>query len=47
MQHVEIAELRQECQDLRHANSSLERQVREGLQVGCCAVYYTGDDLRG
>jgi len=31
-QHVEIAELRQECQDLRHANTSLERQVREGLQ---------------
>ncbi|TFL01631.1 nucleotide-diphospho-sugar transferase [Pterulicium gracile] len=29
--HSEIAELRQECSDLRQANTSLERQVREGL----------------
>ncbi|KIJ67495.1 hypothetical protein HYDPIDRAFT_25943 [Hydnomerulius pinastri MD-312] len=29
---VEISELRQECADLRQANASLERQVREGLQ---------------
>jgi len=28
----EIAELRQECVDLRHANATLERQVKEGLQ---------------
>ncbi|KAH7915171.1 nucleotide-diphospho-sugar transferase [Hygrophoropsis aurantiaca] len=29
---VEISDLRQECADLRMANASLERQVREGLQ---------------
>ncbi|KDQ49383.1 hypothetical protein JAAARDRAFT_165670 [Jaapia argillacea MUCL 33604] len=32
--HVEIADLRQECADLRHSNACLERQVREGLQNG-------------
>ncbi|OCH92499.1 mannose-1-phosphate guanylyltransferase [Obba rivulosa] len=32
--HLEIAELRQECQELRQANASLERQVRDGLQNG-------------
>ena len=31
MQHAEIAELRQECSDLRIQNSSLERQLRESL----------------
>lgn len=31
MQHAEIAELRQECNDLRLQNSSLERQLRESL----------------
>ncbi|PFH52076.1 hypothetical protein AMATHDRAFT_57915 [Amanita thiersii Skay4041] len=30
--HAEIADLRQECADLRLANASLERQIREGLQ---------------
>ena len=38
-QSSEIAELRQECVDLRHANANLERQVKEGLQVNllrCC-----------
>ncbi|KAF9231403.1 nucleotide-diphospho-sugar transferase [Melanogaster broomeanus] len=29
---AEIAELRQECADLRHVNVSLERQIRDGLQ---------------
>ncbi|RDB24777.1 Mannose-1-phosphate guanylyltransferase [Hypsizygus marmoreus] len=29
--HVEIADLRQECTELRLANASLERQVRDGL----------------
>ncbi|KAG6866678.1 hypothetical protein C0991_000788 [Blastosporella zonata] len=31
--HIEIADLRQECAELRLANGSLERQIREGLQV--------------
>ena len=31
MQHAEIAELRQECNDLRLQNSSLERQLKESL----------------
>ncbi|KAF8637941.1 hypothetical protein AX16_010574 [Volvariella volvacea WC 439] len=31
---LEISELRQECAELRIANSALERQVREGLQYG-------------
>ncbi|KAG6821011.1 hypothetical protein H0H93_007901 [Arthromyces matolae] len=30
--HVEIADLRQECAELRSANTNLERQIREGLQ---------------
>ncbi|THH14805.1 hypothetical protein EW146_g5584 [Bondarzewia mesenterica] len=30
--HTEMAELRHECTELRHANASLERQIREGLQ---------------
>lgn len=30
--HIEIADLRQECVELRLANASLERQIREGLQ---------------
>ncbi|KAG6897720.1 hypothetical protein C0992_011930 [Termitomyces sp. T32_za158] len=30
--HSDIADLRQECAELRLANASLERQVREGLQ---------------
>ena len=30
-QRAEIAELRQECTELRQANLSLERQVREGI----------------
>ena len=30
-QHLEIAELRSECHELRQANASLERMVREGL----------------
>lgn len=30
--HRDISELRQECSELRLANTSLERQVREGLQ---------------
>ncbi|KAF8973197.1 mannose-1-phosphate guanylyltransferase [Flammula alnicola] len=30
--HRDISELRQECAELRMANASLERQVREGLQ---------------
>ncbi|KAL0956242.1 hypothetical protein HGRIS_002396 [Hohenbuehelia grisea] len=30
--HSEIAELKQECTELRLANTSLERQVRDGLQ---------------
>jgi len=30
--HREISELKQECVELRLANASLERQVREGLQ---------------
>ncbi|KAI0065747.1 mannose-1-phosphate guanylyltransferase [Artomyces pyxidatus] len=29
---IEISELRQECAELRHANHTLERQIREGLQ---------------
>jgi len=33
LQQAEIAELRHECADLRQANASLERQIREGLQV--------------
>jgi len=45
VQHNEIAELRQECQDLRHANASLEKQVREGLQVGPCLIHAIGDRL--
>lgn len=31
LQRAEIAELRQECTELRQANLSLERQVREGI----------------
>ncbi|KAJ8521186.1 hypothetical protein ONZ45_g2093 [Pleurotus djamor] len=31
-QSVELADLRQECAELRMANNSLERQVRDGLQ---------------
>ncbi|KZV63084.1 hypothetical protein PENSPDRAFT_657617 [Peniophora sp. CONT] len=31
MQHAEIAELRQECNDLRMQNTGLERQLRESL----------------
>ncbi|KAF8840237.1 nucleotide-diphospho-sugar transferase [Paxillus ammoniavirescens] len=31
---VEISDLRQECADLRLANASLERQIREGFQNG-------------
>ncbi|CCL99851.1 uncharacterized protein FIBRA_01875 [Fibroporia radiculosa] len=30
--HLEIAELRSECHELRQANASLERLVREGIQ---------------
>lgn len=30
--HLETAELRQECAELRLANASLERQIRDGLQ---------------
>lgn len=33
LQHIEIAELRSECHELRQANASLERQIKEGLQV--------------
>ncbi|KAF9467320.1 mannose-1-phosphate guanylyltransferase [Collybia nuda] len=32
--HIEIADLRQECAELRLANASLERQIRDGLQYG-------------
>lgn len=32
-QQLEISELRQETHELRQANASLERQVKEGLQV--------------
>ncbi|EIN12073.1 mannose-1-phosphate guanylyltransferase [Punctularia strigosozonata HHB-11173 SS5] len=40
---AEIAELRQECADLRIQNASLERQVREGLQNrGTHTGYNTG-----
>ena len=28
-QQIEIADLRQECADLKHANAGIERQVRE------------------
>jgi len=31
--NAEIAELRQECSELRLANVSLERQVRDSMQV--------------
>ena len=31
LQRAEIADLRQECTELRQANLSLERQVREGI----------------
>jgi len=31
--HIEISDLRQECVELRLANASLERQIRDGLQV--------------
>ena len=38
MQHSEINDLKQECQDLRHVNASLEKLVREGLQVGLVII---------
>lgn len=36
-QQADIAELRRETAELRLANASLERQIRDGLQV--CLVY--------
>jgi hypothetical protein len=36
LQRAEIAELRQECTELRQANLSLERQVREGIISTVC-----------
>jgi len=36
LQRAEIAELRQECTELRQANLSLERQVREGIVSTVC-----------
>jgi hypothetical protein len=43
LQRAEIAELRQECTELRQANLSLERQVREGIvsTVGPLSQYIT------
>lgn len=37
-QNAEIAELRQECAELRHANQNLERQVREGFMQNVSVV---------
>src|SRR5260370_9576455 len=36
LQRAEIAELRQECTELRQANLSLERQVRKGIVPPAC-----------
>lgn len=33
LQTAEVAELRHECAELRMANATLEKQVREGLNV--------------
>jgi hypothetical protein len=41
LQRSEIAELRQECTELRQANLSLERQVREGIISTVCSQYIT------
>jgi hypothetical protein len=38
-QRTEIAELRHECTELRQANLSLERQVREGLIAAVCIPF--------
>lgn len=38
LQRAEIAELRQECTELRQANLSLERQVREGIVSTVCPL---------
>jgi len=38
-QRSEIAELRQECTELRQANLSLERQVREGIVSAVCVPF--------
>jgi hypothetical protein len=39
LQRAEIAELRQECTELRQANLSLERQVREGIVSAVCVPF--------
>lgn len=38
LQRAEIAELRQECTELRQSNLSLERQVREGIVSTVCPL---------
>ena len=38
-QRAEIAELRQECTELRQSNLSLERQVREGIVAAVCVPF--------
>jgi hypothetical protein len=38
-QRTEIAELRQECTELRQANLSLERQVRDGIIAAVCITF--------
>ncbi|KAG1864397.1 nucleotide-diphospho-sugar transferase [Suillus subluteus] len=42
---VEISDLRQECADLRLANASLERQIREGFQQNGNGNYYAGSRI--
>ncbi|KAG2128522.1 nucleotide-diphospho-sugar transferase [Suillus bovinus] len=43
--HVEISDLRQECADLRLANASLERQIREGFQQNGNGNYYASSRI--
>jgi len=38
-QREEIAELRQECSDLRQSNQTLERQVKEGIVAAVCVLH--------
>lgn len=38
-QRAEIAELRQECTELRQANLSLDRQVREAIVSAVCVPF--------
>lgn len=45
--NIEISELRKECQDLRYANATLEKQVREGINNGSRTGGWTTPTMPG